>query len=270
LRVAPRPEVQLRSERHWLRSEYAATAWLVGLGTLVPQLLGADFTHQVIGRDYMVQTFLPGVPAPDKLPSYDRALWPGFFAQLGAITRRVHEVPGESWGPLAGPVDGRWSDALLRSFVDSIADVTRWSLPAGDVARLCAVVEANRDRLDHIDGLHQPRLLHGDLWTANILLDPVADKPTVVGVVDSERAWWGDPCADWAIYRADARAVAAERDAFLSGYGDRPVGPHVEWRRHLYRGRHLVAERVEAARVGNHERVDATLTELADVLSALE
>ena len=28
LRVAPRPERQLRSERHWLRSEYTAAAWL--------------------------------------------------------------------------------------------------------------------------------------------------------------------------------------------------------------------------------------------------
>ncbi len=269
LRVAPSPEAQLRSERHWLRSEYAATAWLVGLGTLVPHLLGADFTHQVIGRDYMLQTLLPGVPAPDKLPTYDRALWPGFFAQLGALTRRVHEVVGESWGPLAAPVDGRWSDALLRSLADSIADLARWSLPSDDVARLCAIVEPNRDRLDHIAGLDQPRLLHGDLWTANILLDPAADEPTVVGVVDSERSWWGDPFADWAIYRGDARAVPAERDAFWSAYGDRPEGPDADWRRHVYRGRHLVAERVEAARGGHRERVDATVSELADLLSAL-
>jgi len=228
LRIAPRPEAQLRSERNWLRSEYAATPWLVGLGQLVPQVLGADFTHQVIGRDYMLQTLLPGIPAPDKLPGYDRALWPGFFAQLGALTRRVHEVVGESWGPLADPVDGCWSAAILRSLADSIADLARWSLPSDDVARLCALVESNTDRLDHIDGLDEPRLLHGDLWTANILLDPLADKPTVVGVVDSERSWWGDPFADWAIYRGDARAVAAERDAFWSAYGDRPQGPDAD------------------------------------------
>jgi aminoglycoside phosphotransferase (APT) family kinase protein len=79
LRVAPRPDSQARSERQWLRSEYAAAAWLAGLGSLVPRVLGADFTHQVIGRDYLVQSLLPGVPAPGKLPDYDRKLWPGFF-----------------------------------------------------------------------------------------------------------------------------------------------------------------------------------------------
>jgi aminoglycoside phosphotransferase (APT) family kinase protein len=266
LRIAPSPDKQMRSERHWLRSEYAATAWLVGLGSLVPRVLGADFTHQVIGRDYLVQSFLPGVPAPDKLPAYDRKLWPGFFSQLGAITRRMHNIVGDSWGPLAAPVDVRWSDALLRSLTDSRADLAGWSLPAGDVTQLCAVVERHRDRLDHAG---RPRLLHGDLWTANILLDPHAIEPTVTGVVDADRAWWGDPLADWSVYRADSRAVLSERDAFWRAYGGRPAGRDVEWRLKFYRGRHLVAERVEAARGGHFNHVDKTVTELGSLLSAL-
>ena len=267
LRVAPRPERQLRSERHWLRSEYTAAAWLSELAPLVPRMLGADFTHQVVGRDYLVQSLVAGVAAPEKLPSYDRELWPGFFAQLGAINRRVHDVTGEVWGPLAGPADARWSDALQRSLTDSIADLGDLSLPGDDVARLAALVEHHRDRLDRVD---QSRLLHGDLWTANVLLDRLAEQPSVVGVLDSERAWWGDPLADWAIYRADARPLPAERDAFWLAYGGRPTGAEVEWRLQLYRGRHLVAERVEAARHGHRDRVEGTVTELAEILSLLE
>ncbi len=266
LRVAPGPGRQLRSERHWLRSEYAAAPWLTGLGPLVPRVLGADFTHQVIGRDYLVQSLLPGVPAPDRLPAYDRALWPGFFGQLGAVTRRIHDVAGEAWGPLAAPADARWSGALLRSLADSRADLAARSLPAGDVARLCAVIERCRDRVDDIGG---PRLLHGDLWTANILLDPHAAEPAVTGVVDGDRSWWGDPLADWAVYRADARAVPAERDAFWQAYGGRPAGRDAEWRLLLYRARHLVAGRVEAARNGHPGHVNRTVTELGHVLSAL-
>ncbi len=266
LRIAPRPGRQMRSERHWLRSEYAATAWLVGLGPLVPRVLGADFTHQVIGRDYLVQSLLPGIPAPDKLPAYDRQLWPGLFGQIGAITRQVHNVAGDSWGPLAAPFDAHWSDALLRSLTDSRTDLARWSLPSEDVARLCAVIDHHRDRLDQAS---QPRLLHGDLWTANILLDPHAAEPTVTGVVDGDRAWWGDPLADWAVYRADTRNVTSERDAFWRAYGGRPAGQDVEWRLKLYRARHLVAERVEAARSGNLDHAGKTVTELGSILSAL-
>jgi aminoglycoside phosphotransferase (APT) family kinase protein len=267
LRIAPRPARQMRSERNWLRAEYAATAWLVGLGPLVPRVLGADFTHQVIGRDYLVQSLLPGVPAPDRLPGYDRTLWPGFLSQLGAITRQVHDVAGDTWGPLAAPVDARWSDALVRSLNDSREDLARWSLLADDVARLSAVAEKYRDRLDHAD---RPRLLHGDLWTTNILLDPDAAEPTITGVVDGDRAWWGDPLADWAVYRADSRAVPAERDAFWRAYGGRPAGQDAEWRLRFYQARHLVADCVEAARGSHFGHVEKTAAELGSLLPALD
>jgi aminoglycoside phosphotransferase (APT) family kinase protein len=256
----------MRSERYWLRSEYAATAWLVGLGPLVPRVLGADFTHQVIGRDYLIQSFLPGVPAPEKLQAYDRKLWPGFFGQLGLITRQVHSVAGDWWGPLAAPVDTRWSDAVLRSLIDSRADLAGYSIPVDDVAQLCAVTERHRDRLDLAA---RARLLHGDLWTANILMDPHATEPTVTGVVDSDRAWWGDPLADWTVYRADSRVAPAERDAFWLAYGGRPKSKDAEWRLMFYRGRHLIAERVESARCGRFDHVDKTVTELRSLLSEL-
>jgi aminoglycoside phosphotransferase (APT) family kinase protein len=89
---------------------------------------------------------------------------------------------------------------LLRSLIDSRADLAGWSLPADDVARLCAVIERRRDRVDDIGGA---RLLHGDLWTANILLDSQAIDPTVTGAVDGDRSWWGDPLADWAAARQE-------------------------------------------------------------------
>lgn len=266
LRVAPRPGAQLRSERHWLRSEYMAAAWLVPLGGLVPQVLGADFTHQVISRDYMVQTQLAGVPAPELMPGYPRELWPGFFGQLGALTRTVHEVAGETWGPVAAPLFGSWSDALYASLIERAADLAALSAPSEDVAVLAGVVDRCREGLDAVA---RPVLLHGDLWTANILLDPAAAQPTVVGVLDSERAWWGDPLADWSLFRADARSAAAEREAFWTAYGGRPERAEHEWRRLVYRGWHLAAERVEAARHARSDTVARTTRDLAKVLSSL-
>jgi aminoglycoside phosphotransferase (APT) family kinase protein len=266
LRMAPRPDRQQRSERRWMRSEYAAAPWLIGLGPLVPCVLGADFTHHVIGRDCLIQTLLPGVPAPHALAGYDRAQWPTFFAQLGAINRRINDVTGDSWGPLHGPVDRRWSDAIERSLRHSATDLAARSLPVADVVKLVEVVDRFRHRLD---GIGPPRLLHGDLWTVNALLDGDAAQPTVVGVVDAERSWWGDPLADWALYRAEARPLPAERNAFWSGYGERDLGSEVAWRSLLYQGRHLVADRVEAARRNDLDRVERTVVDLADVLATL-
>ncbi|MDT0263020.1 phosphotransferase family protein [Jatrophihabitans lederbergiae] len=63
LRIAPTPARQSPAARDAMRNEYAAAPFLAPLGLLVPRILAADFTHQLIDRDYMVQTLLAGVPA---------------------------------------------------------------------------------------------------------------------------------------------------------------------------------------------------------------
>ncbi|HEV2888713.1 MAG TPA: phosphotransferase, partial [Jatrophihabitans sp.] len=91
LRVAPEPGRQYRIERELMRNEHATVPYLAGLGALLPRTLALDFTHQLIGRDYLFQTLLDGVPAPDGLDRYPRPAWAGFYGQLGSIARAVHE-----------------------------------------------------------------------------------------------------------------------------------------------------------------------------------
>ncbi|MGW0357175.1 hypothetical protein ACWDXV_23485 [Nocardia nova] len=50
-----------------------------------------------------------------------------------------------------------------------------------------------------------------DSWTANLILAEHASEPTIIGIVDNDRTWWGDPEADWPILvevgRRDPRPV---------------------------------------------------------------
>lgn len=64
-------------------------------------------SHEVIGRDWMIQTHLDGVPAPERLGAYPRTAWPALFRQMGAIARLVHDVRGPYFGPVCGPGTGR-------------------------------------------------------------------------------------------------------------------------------------------------------------------
>jgi hypothetical protein len=83
LRVAPVPGRQFRSERELIRNEYATVPWLASLAVLTPRVLAADWTHEVVGRDYLVQTFLDGLPAPEHLGSYPRSSWMGYYRADG-------------------------------------------------------------------------------------------------------------------------------------------------------------------------------------------
>ncbi|WP_338120288.1 phosphotransferase family protein [Streptomyces erythrochromogenes] len=92
LRVAPPAERQFTSEAHLMRNECASVPWLAPIADLMPRVLTADFTGSVIGRDWMLQSFLPGTPAPQKLGSFPKDTHGLFFRQLGEITAAVHAV----------------------------------------------------------------------------------------------------------------------------------------------------------------------------------
>jgi aminoglycoside phosphotransferase (APT) family kinase protein len=238
VRIAPADEPGVTRP---MRNGYAAAPYFSTLGPLVPRTLFVDFTRQLIDRDYLIQEVLRGVPAAGRLESY-RNRQP-YYRQLGAITRTLHAVPGPWFGPAAGPGFATWSDALADEF-DSAADAYRHGgLDPHDVQLVRTALDRHRDALDAIT---EPRLLHGDLWRLNILLDPDAAEPAIVGIVDFDGAWWGDPYADWTIHQVRMRA-GTEADAFWESYGSSPPSPIREL---FYEARGIVGARLDIHRRG--------------------
>jgi aminoglycoside phosphotransferase (APT) family kinase protein len=246
LRVAPEPVRQFRSERGFMRSEHAAAPYFAPIAALLPRTLGVDFTHQVIGRDYMFQSHLPGVPAREGLQKYPREAWRPFFRRLGEISARIHSVRGERFGPVGRPGHAAWSEAVCAMLHDIVADLDDARVAADDVREVLAIAVRGKEILDEV---RDPRLLHGDLWTINVMLAEHAPEPTVTGLFDCDRVIWGDPESDWAIYRAAGRP-GTERDAFWDGYGPLDPSPHAQWRRSLYEARNIAGLRLERHRLG--------------------
>ncbi|MGW0732450.1 phosphotransferase family protein [Streptomyces sp. NPDC002851] len=264
LRVAPGPEKQFRSERQLMRNEYASVPYLAAIAPLMPRVIAADRSHQVIGRDWMVQSFLDGIPAPERLGAYPRARWPGFFRQMGAIAKTVHAVRGPQFGPVAGPAYGTWSEAVIASLEEIATDLDSVGLDSADVSKVAAVAAHERAVLDDVT---EPRLLSGDFWTVNSLLDATAPEPVTTGVFDFDRTLWGDPAADWTI-----RMELAKKDeptAFWESYGMLDRSPVAMWRSRIYEARHLGAIRLERQRLGETDAVGESYGAMADVLTDL-
>lgn len=265
LRVAPEPARQSKADPEMMHNEHASVPHLAPVANLLPRTLAIDFTHQVIGRDYLFQTFLAGVPAEEKLTAYPESVRGGFFCQLGEITRTVHSVHGPGFGRVAGPVHERWSDALFTWFDRAAADLTDAGLDAGVVTRLVEVVDRDRAVLDEIA---EPRLLHGDLWVGNTMLAESAPEPLITGVFDCDRTWWGDPEADWPIYLA-LRKPGGERDAFWEGYGQVGRTENARWRALVYEAKHATALLLEFHRFGMDGELVKTHGEIRDLTSLL-
>ena len=267
LRVAPEPSRQSRAERSLMRNEHASVPYLAPIAALMPRTLAADFTHQIIGRDYLFQTLLDGVPAPDGLAAYPRPEWAPFFRQLGTITRRIHEVRGDSFGWVAGPRFARWREAYTSSLADLAAALEDAGLDAGDIREAAAAATLHSEIFDEIT---EPRLLHGDLWIANVMVSPSAAEPTITGVCDCDRTSWGDPAADWSIYRAGERP-GTERDAFWDTYGTFPATLSAAQRARFYQILHVGTLRLEEhRRLGKSEGVQASYKEIRALLAQLQ
>ncbi|MBL7497276.1 aminoglycoside phosphotransferase family protein [Frankia sp. CNm7] len=264
LRVAPERGRQFASEWQLMRNEYASLPYLAVIAPLLPQVIAADWSQELVGRDWMVQTLLDGVPAPNRLGDYPRALWPVFFRDLGAITRRVHGVRGPRFGPVVGPGYGSWGEAVIASLEAIAADLDGAGLDAADLREVIAVAAERRAVLDEVT---EPRLLAGDLWTVNVLLHATAPEPTITGVFDLDRTWFGDSAADWTIRMALAKQD--ERTAFWDSYGPRDASSAAQLRQQIYEARHLGAVRLERHRLGNGAGVRDSYPAMSTVLAHL-
>ncbi|MFJ5119984.1 phosphotransferase family protein [Kitasatospora sp. NPDC088548] len=264
LRVAPPEARQFLSERHLMRNEYASQPWLAVIAPLMPQVLAADWSHEVIGRDWMIQTHLDGIPAPEHLGTYPRTAWPVFFRQMGAIARSVHDVRGPHFGPVGGPGYGTWSETVIASLEEIASDLDGAGLDAADVRKVAAAAAHESAVLDEVT---EPRLLTGDLWTVNALMDPAAPEPVITGVLDFDRTWFGDPAADWTICMATAKDD--ERTTFWESYGALDRSPAAVWRARVYEARHLGAIRLERHRLAKTDAVRESYGAMAEVLTGL-
>lgn len=264
LRVAPEESAQFGSERRLMRSEYASIPWLTVIAPLMPRVLAVDWSHDTVDRDWMIQTCLSGVPAPERLGEYPRSGRTTFFRQLGAIARSVHDVSGPHFGRVDGSGHASWSEAVIASFTQIADDLEQLGLDATDVRRGAVLAEQGGATLDEV---REPRLLTGDLWTVNCLLDAEAPEPLITGVLDFDRTEFGDPAADWTIRMAQAKPD--EREAFWDSYGTLDRSPAARWRAKIYEARHLAAIRLERHRLGKPDAVGETYQAMAKILSDL-
>ncbi len=202
VKCAPGPEKALLThERDLLRAEalvYRLCAQHDEThddGLFMPRVLHTDFTRAVVPVDVVVASFLPGVPWVDAgfgTPADDER---AARAQrdLGALIGRLGHVTGEAFGyPLSPALQApAWADAFALMVEALLADAVTWGVDV-PAARVRSALATHRAALDEV---HVPRLVHTDLWPGNLFVD---EAGALVGVIDPERAVFGDPLMDLA------------------------------------------------------------------------
>jgi aminoglycoside phosphotransferase (APT) family kinase protein len=212
LKAAPPPEMPvLRHEHGLLRSEallytLAARRQVAGVPAVV---------HD--GGEFLLMTELPGQPWPvaeDRLSDSQRQR---LRADVGRLVAGLHTITGTSFGypsHALGPLAATWRAAFGGMLDAVLADAESFGAtlphPPDAIRELTA---AHAGALDEVT---TPVLVHFDLWDGNILVDSTDGAPRIGGLIDAERAFWGDPLADFVslALMSDIR----KDQGFLDGY----------------------------------------------------
>jgi len=228
LRIAPpRDSVFVFYERDMMRQEPAIHKLLLAK-TQVPvaPILCFDDSLTLLDRDFLIMERLPGKPLAEasRLP-YDRVL-----RQVGDCLSQTHGQTASSYGYLGKhrPMDpqARWVDAfhiMWNKMIEDIVCVGQYDQEEELFLR-CLLDK----HLIFFDRNMPSSLLHMDIWHQNILVDK---QGHLTGIVDWDRALWGDPEIEFAVL--DYCGIS--EPSFWEGYGkERDLSPEARIRQVFY------------------------------------
>lgn len=246
-----------------LQREHALTPYLAPIASLLPRTLGADFTRQLIDRDWVIQTLVPGRSWSDIEGTLTGEENGSLWRQLGTITRQIHAVEGPAFGPLPpGRSFARWSALLAHDSGDLVADFARFGLPE-EAPRLVRWFVAERAPM--LDAASSPRLIHSDLDQRHVFVQrDRAGRPIITGIIDHEFGRFADPLSESLLLTLPGRPEAAP---FFETYGPLPDDDASRWRARLYEAIALGWTAGDQAHQGQDVR--ATVAALARIVREL-
>ncbi|MDQ4100452.1 MAG: aminoglycoside phosphotransferase family protein [Chloroflexota bacterium] len=264
LRVAPSALV-VAGGPSWLtatslRCEHALTPWMAPVADLLPRTLAADFTHQLIDRDWVVQTVVPGTAWSDLEPRLTAEERTDLWRQLGGITADLHAVVGDRFGSPERPCR-RWSEVIDDDLAGLLRDWQRFDLPLhAELLALAAAVQRNRATLDHMT---TPHPIHSDLHQRHLFVDWDADgRVRITGLIDHEYGRFADPVSEGLITSL-LYTPPQGAEAFWERYPRVPSDDATRWRSYLYRAIALGWDATDNAHRGDEWGLDHALTELS-------
>lgn len=203
----------------------------------VPTILAYDFSKTQINSNYFFMTALSGTTLSGTAKKMD----PGSLARIrqkqAEYLAQLHRIKGTYYGYFTEDKSRQyatWKDAFFHMFAQILEDAKehRVRLPYEQIARVL------RENAGYLEDITEPSLVEYDCHDGNIFVKETADGYEIEGIVDFERAFWGDAAADFPaafIMTDDLRKEKAFLDGYLKASG-RPEYTEADAKRYqLYR-----------------------------------
>jgi len=178
----------------------------------VAEILAYDHSRALVDRDYLLMERLPGRPLTDA--GLSGRQMDGVLEQVGVYLAQMHALVADRYGYLGAHRPMQPQSTWVEAFA------VMWNRLLDDVVACGGYTPEEADALRHLLDVYRPHfdrpvaasLLHMDVWSQNILVN---DAGHVTGLVDLDRALWGDPEIEFAVL--DYCGIS--KPSFWQGYG---------------------------------------------------
>jgi len=230
IRIAPPPGTPcIFYEREMMKQEPGIHALLLEKTEVpVAPIVAFDETRETLPNDFLLMERLPGRAASESALS--RSAVDRLFEQTGKALAAIHAQEVERYGYLGEhhcmEPQHTWKSAFVVMWNKLLDDIAATEVYTADEIDAMRGLLANH--LSSFDHEVRAHLLHMDIWAQNLLCDASGN---LTGLVDFDRALWGDPEIEFAVL--DYCGVSTR--AFWKGYGaERPSGPDAGIRHRFY------------------------------------
>ena len=258
LKVAPKASSQVfYNERYLMQREQSVAPYLSKASTLVPTYI--NFT-QVNGRDAFLQTFIEGELWFDHESLLSANQKESLWYQLGQFAHSINNVHNDAYGyPHPMPQNQAWSDFIFNTVQQLIENLKTLQLPINDALEFLNIIQQHAKLMNN--NIDHPKLLHGDIWSRNVLYKKRGSEVIITAVLDGERAYWGDPLSEWVFLFCDIP------ESFWQGYGKNLLSNASPILLNIYRGWFHIILMLEATRF--HTPVAKPLANLKNCIQLL-
>jgi len=185
----------LSYEKNTMSTEVAVFKLLSEQTTIpIPQVLATDFSRKLIPRPYFFMTILKGTPLSKvKLTGENRD---AINRKLAEYCAEIHQIKGQYFGYFTSDPNEQfttWKTAFDHMFRMILQDGKKRNirLPYDRIEKLL------REHEKSLETVRIPALVDYDLHPGNIFVMKQGNTYVVEGIVDFERAFWGDPYAEF-------------------------------------------------------------------------
>lgn len=203
----------------------------------VPQVLAYDFSKTRVNSNYFFMTALEGTALSSVSNKMDRVNLKGIKAELAGYLAQIHTIKGAYYGYFTQDPERRfstWQEAFFHMFEQLLRDAQERNtrLP---YAKIRQALSENRACLEE---LKEPALVNFDCHEGNIYVKEVNGVYQIEGILDLERAFWGDPIGDFPtafIFTDDIRKEPVFLNTYLKESGKNGYTDEDAKRFQLYR-----------------------------------